>query len=339
MNYTPTISVICPMYNAERYIKTCIDSILAQTFKDFELILIDDCSTDNTLEIAKSFTDSRIKLFRNKINLGNPGIVRNIGLDIARGEYVYFIDDDDALLENAFDILLKKMNETNADIVYGCNWMIPKDEEFTNFEHLPIKIERTSSKPVSKNLSERILTELCSNGMSSTAWLYLYRRKLFDNPKGKIRFPNCLAEDVFVHLDMLLATDNIVKIKTPFYVYRKRKDSLSHSGKNIVQAIDSTFKLITYAREKITPLIAEEKFIFSVCISLLNMVSSVYVLPTFQKNSIIAFEEIEKYFSKNFSHDPTNLSILMLAYLWGQDNTIKKEKFKKSLEKLIAKDL
>ena len=340
MNYVPKISVICPMYNAERYIKTCINSVLTQTFTDFELILIDDCSTDNTLEIAKSFKDSRIKLFHNKKNLGNPGIVRNIGLDIACGEFVYFIDNDDALTKNAFDILMKKMYETNADIIYSCSWMIPSDSEFTELiDGMPGIVQKTLSKPVSKKLSERILIELCQNGMSSTAWLYLYRRKLFDNPNGKIRFPNCLAEDVFVHLDMLLATDNIVKIKTPFYVYRNRKDSLSHSGKNIVQAIDSTFKLIAYAREKLTPLITDTIFIHSVCLSLLNNVSSTYLLPTFQKNVLLAFDEIEKYFSKNFSHDPANLSILLLAYLWGQDNTIKKEKLKKSLKKLLDKDL
>ena len=61
---TPKISVIVPMYNVEKYLKTCVDSILNQTFKDFELLLIDNCSTDKTFEIAKSFSDSRIKIFQ-----------------------------------------------------------------------------------------------------------------------------------------------------------------------------------------------------------------------------------------------------------------------------------
>ena len=85
----PKISVVVPMYNAENFINVCIISILEQTFKDFELILIDDCSTDKTFEIAKSFNDSRIKLLQNEKNLGMPGSVRNVGIDAAQGEYIF----------------------------------------------------------------------------------------------------------------------------------------------------------------------------------------------------------------------------------------------------------
>ena len=78
MSDTPKISVIIPMYNAEKYLRTCIESVLNQTFTDFELILIDDCSTDKTLEIAKSFDDPRIRLIFNEKNLGSPGVFRNV---------------------------------------------------------------------------------------------------------------------------------------------------------------------------------------------------------------------------------------------------------------------
>ena len=74
------ISVIVPLYNAERFLKTCIDSILNQSFEDFELIIVDDCSTDRSLEIAQQYRDSRIKIFRNVTNLGDAA-TRNIGLE------------------------------------------------------------------------------------------------------------------------------------------------------------------------------------------------------------------------------------------------------------------
>ena len=112
----PKISVIVPMYNAEKYLSLCINSILAQTFKDFELILIDDCSTDKTLEVAKSFSDSRIKLLQNEKNLGTPGAVRNVGIDAAHGEYLFFCDNDDVMLPNALEILYSTAKINNADV-------------------------------------------------------------------------------------------------------------------------------------------------------------------------------------------------------------------------------
>lgn len=83
------ISVIVPMHNAEKFLDLCVSSILQQTFEDMEIILVDDCSTDKTLEIAKSFGDPRIKILRTEKKLGYPGAVRNVGLDAAVGEYVF----------------------------------------------------------------------------------------------------------------------------------------------------------------------------------------------------------------------------------------------------------
>lgn len=93
---TPAISVITPVYNTEKYIAECINSILKQTFKDFELIIIDDCSTDRTWSIVKKFAlkDTRIRAFKNKKNLGIAGN-RNKGLSKARGKYVVWQDADD----------------------------------------------------------------------------------------------------------------------------------------------------------------------------------------------------------------------------------------------------
>ena len=90
MNGAPKVSVIVPMYNAERFINFCVASILEQTFKNFELILVDDCSTDKTLDVVKNFSDKRIKILRTKKNLGYPGAVRNVGLDAATGKYIFF---------------------------------------------------------------------------------------------------------------------------------------------------------------------------------------------------------------------------------------------------------
>ena len=123
------VSVIVPLYNAERFLKTCIDSILNQSFEDFELIIVDDCSTDRSLEIAQQYRDSRIKIFRNVTNLGDAA-TRNIGLTFSSSEYVYFMDDDDAILANCLEIFYNAIEESNADVVHMNSHYATFDENF-----------------------------------------------------------------------------------------------------------------------------------------------------------------------------------------------------------------
>lgn len=113
------ISVIMPVYNGEKYIKETIESVLNQSYKDFEFIIIDDGSTDNTLKIIQSFNDQRVQV----VNSDHRGIVEalNIGLKISRGEYIVRIDADDICLKDRFDILLAYM-EANRKVVVCGSW-------------------------------------------------------------------------------------------------------------------------------------------------------------------------------------------------------------------------
>lgn len=109
------ISIIVPIYNAEKNIKKCIESILNQTKKELEIILINDGSTDNTEKIIKTFKDKRIKYFKNK----NQGIgkTRNFGIEKSTGEYIMFLDSDDYFAKDACEILYKKIENDNSDMV------------------------------------------------------------------------------------------------------------------------------------------------------------------------------------------------------------------------------
>ena len=100
-NSMPQVSVVMPAYNAEKYIREAIDSILAQTFTDFEFIILDDGSTDHTAEIVRSYTDSRIRFYQNEHNMGVAATL-NRGLDLARGEYIARMDADDISLPERF---------------------------------------------------------------------------------------------------------------------------------------------------------------------------------------------------------------------------------------------
>lgn len=110
----PLVSVIIPAYNAEKTIKKCLDSVLNQTLKNIEIIVINDCSKDNTLKILKKYKD-KIKLIDNKKNLGPAGS-RNKGLDIATGEYIGFVDSDDWIAPNMYELMSSKMT-TEVDLV------------------------------------------------------------------------------------------------------------------------------------------------------------------------------------------------------------------------------
>ena len=109
MTSAPTISVIIPMYNAEKYIAECLESVLAQTLQDIEVILVDDCSTDSSVAIAESYLEKfggRLNIYDNEKNSGAGG-TRNNGLLKAAGEYVYFMDADDLILADGLEKVYK----------------------------------------------------------------------------------------------------------------------------------------------------------------------------------------------------------------------------------------
>ena len=102
----PEVSVIVPLYNAEKYIAECLESLLAQTFKNFEVIVVDDCSTDSSCAIVESYRErfgGRLTLSHTKKNSGNPAVPRNKGLMLSRGEYIYHVDNDDVIIQTALE--------------------------------------------------------------------------------------------------------------------------------------------------------------------------------------------------------------------------------------------
>ena len=113
------VSIIMPVYNVEKYLRKAIESVLKQTYAEFELLLINDRSTDNSKEICREYCkkDSRIILFENDSDIHGPGPTRNIGLNHARGEYIYFMDADDWIEDCLLQCAVNRMKETNADVV------------------------------------------------------------------------------------------------------------------------------------------------------------------------------------------------------------------------------
>lgn len=117
----PKISVIIPLYNAEKFIRQCLISVLASKFKDYEVLVVDDCSTDNSVAEVKKLTahfDGRLKLLSTEKNSGGAGVPRNVGIKNAAGKYVTFIDNDDMILPDALGNFFETAEFYNADVVH-----------------------------------------------------------------------------------------------------------------------------------------------------------------------------------------------------------------------------
>ena len=225
------VSVIVPIYNVEKYIKQCIDSICNQTLKDIEIIAINDGSLDKSIDILKSINDDRIKII-NQENKGLSG-ARNTGLRMASGEYVAFVDSDDFLGEKfALEDMYNLAINDNSDIVAGnCIWYYSEKNNST----MPRKMSCFKTSPMD---SEKFLLEsLKSYRIYAPVWLNLYRRNLLIN--NDIFFKEKIYhEDEEFTPRTILKANKISIYDKDFYIYRQRNGSIMNSNLNIKGCTD-----------------------------------------------------------------------------------------------------
>lgn len=200
----PKISVIVPVYNVESYIARCLNSILNQTYKHLEIILVNDGSTDKSEEICNSFLekDARIKIF----NIENSGssIARNIGLDNATGEFIGFVDSDDWIQKDMFSIMINYAMENSLKVV-ECN-------SINSTELKKEKIVKIFNKIEDREVAlERILKL-----KRFAVWRRLYHSSTL---KNKFFIPNILHQDVYYTIDIINEIDKIGYLSNPFYIY------------------------------------------------------------------------------------------------------------------------
>lgn len=207
----PEISVVVPIYNVERYLSQCVDSILQQTFVDFELILVDDGSTDNSFDICKKYErlDSRIKI----VHQENEGLssARNAGIDIASGRYIMFVDSDDFLLPGMIDELHSICTKYKADISC-CDYMrCREDGAICDAKNMP------TNSNVNIYIDDKMKVFLEGKSFSVTAWGKLYRTDLF----SKVRYPiGMYHEDVYTTYKLIHLANKIAVTNSIGYVYR-----------------------------------------------------------------------------------------------------------------------
>lgn len=210
------ISIIVPIYNVEEYLSKCIESLLNQTYRNIEILLVNDGSTDNCKNICEQFEekDSRIKL----INKKNGGLsdARNAGLKVAKGEYVTFVDSDDYIENNYIEVLYNLIKKYNAEIsIANCKVI----KEHCKNNNLKVKLEEKC-----------IDSKTCLNEMLYSDFYYisacakLYKKDLFKNiqfPKGK------LFEDVGTTYKLIMKSNKIACSNKEIYYYVIRNNSIT----------------------------------------------------------------------------------------------------------------
>lgn len=217
------ISIIVPIYNVEKYLKKCINSILEQTFNEFELILVNDGSTDQSLKICNEYKrlDSRVRVI-NKLN-GGLSSARNAGLEVANGEYIAFVDSDDYIDSDMYNMMIGLAKERNADIVQ-CRFKKVYDDYYdSKMEELKF-IEINSNNALYKLLKIGEINVQCV-----VSWNKIYKKELFKD----IRFPvGKIHEDEFTTYKLFDESKKVIIMENELYYYRQVKGSIMNSGFN-----------------------------------------------------------------------------------------------------------
>lgn len=234
----PAISVIIPVYNVEKYLKKCLDTVLSQTFSDIEIICVNDGSKDNSRKILTEYKekDCRIKIVDKKN--GGLSSARNAGLKIATGEFIVFIDSDDWIEHNMLEKLYNNATSLNTDIticaVHQYNEIDSKIDDSNPYYTLEFFNETFENKVFSYKDIKPFLMDVCV-----MAWNKIYRKSFLD--KCNAQFPDGLIfEDGPFFFSILFKTDRISIIRDFLYYYRiNRKGSIvQKAGIKFLQIVD-----------------------------------------------------------------------------------------------------
>lgn len=224
------ISVIVPVYRVEKYLSDCIESILNQTFADFELILVDDGSPDRCGEICDEAAkhDARVHVIHQR----NQGLsaARNAGIEIARGAWLSFVDADDFVALNFLEALHKAATRAQADCAV-CSFYLTDSTGARIEASYPVEVENGVRTGVS--VLETVQEQL--NVPYIVAWNKLYRRELFETLRYPVGRQN---EDVFVFAELFDKAKTVVVLPDKLYFYRQSEGSIMRSGVTTLRNLD-----------------------------------------------------------------------------------------------------
>ena len=277
------ISVIVPIHNTERYLEKCLDSIVGQSYRNLEIILVDDASEDNSGKICDRYAakDGRIKFIHSAKNCG-VSAARNSGLDIATGEYLGFADSDDWLEEDMYQFLLDNLLQVNADISI-CGF-------FRNVNDFKVPNDKSHSYRVLRR-EDALELLLQDRIIQNFYWCKLYKRDLFDGirmPEGKI------FEDIFTQHLIFEKAQKIVVHNIPKYHYVQRNNSLSNKDSLNDDYLEAFYERVRYFLNK-----GEKCFSHRAAITYLEALNNLYTINSGNKQTCAELRERYAAFCRN----------------------------------------
>ena len=218
----PKVSIVVPIYCVEKYLPQCIDSLLVQTLKEIEIILVDDGSLDRSGEIAESYArqDARIRV----IHQGNAGLgpARNTGIQAATGEYIGFVDSDDWIGPEMYERLYETASREDVDIVVGGHCDVTNNVVTVVKQHplagMVVK-DREKILQIRKNLYGHGLDDKTSESFPMSVWKSIYRKSMVE--MKRLRFREILSEDTIFNLAAYRYAQSIAFVEHTDYFYRK----------------------------------------------------------------------------------------------------------------------
>jgi len=242
------VSIIIPVYNVEKYLRQCLDSVINQTFEDIEIICINDCSTDNSLNILKEFIlkDNRIKIIDLNQNKGVSN-ARNEGVKFAKGKYLTFIDSDDWVTKDYVEVLYNSIEKYNTDFVVA-NQLL-----FNNITS-KITIVSDSSKIIYDKLfyekkDKDMILQNISCVQMSTIWANIFKRSFIS--ENNLSFKEVKLEDVLFMWEVFIKAHSFIFIRNSVYYYR-----IAIENSNVVsRSVKDKLKFFCYMKK-----LTQEKF-------------------------------------------------------------------------------
>ncbi|WP_431061046.1 glycosyltransferase family 2 protein [Weissella paramesenteroides] len=275
----PLISIIMPVFNVELYLKDSIESVLTQTYSNFELIIIDDGSTDNSAEEIKKIRARTGYKNIQFIQTDNKGLsmARNLGIKKSVGQYIYFLDSDDFLETNFIEKITDEIQDKNCDmVIFNYNKVDNMGNKiFENGMHITNNIHD----------SKRLMTEYLEGNIQNYAWSYVAKKDLYC--KNKIFFPIRRAyEDIVVFPKLLYFSKKPIFIKEKLYNYRQRDNSITNETKAV--------KVINYLADYLSNIEYNKKWMLKYLINNYKKNLDMYFLNHYIQIFMIATEN--KYF-------------------------------------------
>ena len=241
----PLVSVIIPMYNAEKFIAQTLESLLCQTMKDFEVVVVNDCSTDNSVEVVESLAKNfggRLKLVKLPKNTGTPEVPRNLAINLSRGKYLAFLDADDLFTPTALEEMTTLAEEFKADVINTTEFFCfneaqlqsRKTEELVKMNHRVITCRNTGASRLTEptlipdDYTERIKIWL-NNDINWATWATFCNRDFWVT--NQISFPIMpVSGDILANFYCVCLAKKFLHVPNITYIYREHNTSLSHES-------------------------------------------------------------------------------------------------------------